>query len=202
MHVLGDTFLFFSLLNKHKLCMSGRGSPSGRTGLWWQPPSGFDFLSMRKLPCLFWTLKRYWVRSSPGKALPGEVNRCLTGPRGMTREMGNPWIKKKKNNNKHKLWINGFSDKLSLTTWAVQLCKRTYVKSTTFYIPIDSQNGISRVICFCLKMINQNGIRQTLNIQIIHHEYIKWKETKMILDKRIYPFVHPLLLKKHSALSF
>ncbi|CAF2069260.1 unnamed protein product [Brassica napus] len=29
---------------------------------------------------------RYWVLDlvpSPGKALPGEVDRCLTGPRGM-----------------------------------------------------------------------------------------------------------------------
>lgn len=62
--------------------------------------------------------------------------------------------------------------------------------------------GFFFFFCLCLKMINQNGIRQTLNIQIIHHEYIKWKETKMILDKRICPFVHPLLLKKHSALLF
>ena len=77
--------------------MSGRGSPSGRTGLWWQPPSGFDSLPMRKLSCLFWTPKRYWVRSSPGKALPDEVDRCLTGPRGMIREAGNPWIIKKEN---------------------------------------------------------------------------------------------------------
>ncbi|WZZ39572.1 hypothetical protein YC2023_035831 [Brassica napus] len=27
--------------------------------------------------------KLYWVRSNPGTALPGEVNRCLTGPRRM-----------------------------------------------------------------------------------------------------------------------
>ncbi|KAF3585900.1 hypothetical protein F2Q69_00029631 [Brassica cretica] len=53
-------------------------------------PSGFDSLPMRKLPCFFWTPKRYWVRSSPGKALSGEVDCCLTGPRGMTREAGNP----------------------------------------------------------------------------------------------------------------
>ena len=51
---------------------------------------------MRKLPCLFWTPKWYWVRSSPGKAFPGEVDRCLTGPKGMTREAENPWIIKKK----------------------------------------------------------------------------------------------------------
>uniref|UniRef100_A0A0D3CXK6 Uncharacterized protein n=1 Tax=Brassica oleracea var. oleracea TaxID=109376 RepID=A0A0D3CXK6_BRAOL len=25
---------------------------------------------MRKLPCLFWTPKRYWVRSSPGIGVP------------------------------------------------------------------------------------------------------------------------------------
>ncbi|KAF3506061.1 hypothetical protein F2Q69_00002578 [Brassica cretica] len=75
--------------------MSCRGSPSGRTGLWWQPPSGFDSLSMQKLPYLFWTPNRYWIRSSPGTALPGEVDRCLTGFRGMTREAGNPWIIKK-----------------------------------------------------------------------------------------------------------
>ena len=79
--------------------LSGRGSPSGRTGLWWQPPSGFDSLLMRKLPCLFWTPKRYWVRSSPGKALPGEVDRCLTGPRGMIREAGTPGLSKKKKRN-------------------------------------------------------------------------------------------------------
>ncbi|KAL0684227.1 hypothetical protein Bca4012_051075 [Brassica carinata] len=48
---------------------SGRGSPSGRTGLWWQPPSGFDSLPMRKLPCLFWTPKRYWIRSSPDETI-------------------------------------------------------------------------------------------------------------------------------------
>ena len=85
-----------SFMKKKKKKKSGRGSPSGRTGLWWQPPSGFDSPPMRKLPCLFWTPKRYWVRSSPGKTFSGEVDRCLTGPRGMTREAENLRIIKKK----------------------------------------------------------------------------------------------------------
>ncbi|CAF2016053.1 unnamed protein product [Brassica oleracea] len=43
---------------------------------------------------------RYWVVDlipSPGKALPDEVDRCLTGPRGMIHELRVPNIKETTN---------------------------------------------------------------------------------------------------------
>ena len=48
---------------------------------------------------------RYWMLSlvlSPGKALLGEVDRCLTGPRGMTHVTGKPLDYKKKKKKKKK----------------------------------------------------------------------------------------------------
>ncbi|KAH0889267.1 hypothetical protein HID58_051696 [Brassica napus] len=55
--------------------MSGRGSPSGRTGLWWQPPSGFDSLPKWKLPCLFWIPKLYYTKAVLGSIQPRPLAR-------------------------------------------------------------------------------------------------------------------------------
>ena len=49
--------------------------------------------------CPFCHQMRYWVLGlvpSPGKTLPGEVDRCLTGPRGMIHVSGEPLDYKKK----------------------------------------------------------------------------------------------------------
>ena len=49
--------------------------------------------------CLFCHQMRYWVLGlvpSPGKVLPGEVDRCLTGPRGITHVSGEPLDYQKK----------------------------------------------------------------------------------------------------------
>ncbi|KAL0672408.1 hypothetical protein Bca4012_000388 [Brassica carinata] len=59
--------------------------------------------------CPFCHQMRYWVLGlvpSPGKALPGEMNRCLTGPRRMIHVSGEPLDYQKKN--KKKSTMGGF----------------------------------------------------------------------------------------------
>ena len=78
--------------------LSGRGSPSGRMGLWWQPPSGFD-PPMRKLACFIWTPKADIGPSGSGKNLPGEAALLPDRTQGLTREARNPGLQKKKKKN-------------------------------------------------------------------------------------------------------
>ena len=65
--------------------------------------------------CSFCHQMRYWVLDlvpSPGKALPGEVDRCLIGSRGMTHVSGKPMDYKKKKKKKgrdgkwHRCWVS------------------------------------------------------------------------------------------------
>ena len=74
---------------------SGRGSPSGRTGLWWQPPSGFDPpYAETTLPHL--DTKAGTGPSGSGKNLPGEAGLLPDRAQGLTHEAENPGLQKKK----------------------------------------------------------------------------------------------------------
>ena len=75
--------------------MSGRGSPSEKTDLWWLPPSGFD------PPHAETTLSHLDTKagtgpSDSGKNLPGEAGLLLDRAQGLIREAGNPELQKKK----------------------------------------------------------------------------------------------------------
>ena len=80
------------------MLLSGRGSPNGKTGLWWQLPSGFDLLHAETtLPHL--DTKAGTGPSDSGKNLPGEAGLLSDRVQGLIREAGNPGLQKKKKKN-------------------------------------------------------------------------------------------------------